>query len=192
MHEHEKELIENHMYVVDCVVKNMMRRYGIPKEEYEDYRQTGFLILCTKVHKYDGSTKFQTFADKVLKNGFIDLYRCNHDIKTESLDAKLCDGEDCEESLMNLLAVQNNTENEVITKVTEDMIKQHMDRVKKNCSAKTTVRGFEALELKMQGYSGQQIAELFQVPANSVRSWMSKAKKMLLDDAGVRNLLHER
>lgn len=189
MREQERKLIEKNMYVVDCVVNDMMRKYCIPKEEYEDYRQTGFLILCSKVHKYDGSTEFKTFADKVLKNAFIDMHRTNHDIKAESLEAKLYDDEGNEEEFINLLAAPNNTENEVIAKVTNDMLKEHINRVKESCAAKTTVRGFEALELKMQGYSGAEIAKMFDVPANSVRSWMSKAKKLLLNDNGIQNLL---
>lgn len=190
MREYERELIENNMYVVDCVVKNIMKKYCIPKEEYEDYRQTGFLILCSKVHKYDGRTGFKTFANKVLKNGFIDIHRINHEIKTESLENKLSDDEGNKEEFINLLVSTNNTENKVIAKVTADMLRKHINRVKENCTAKTTVRGFEVLELKMQGYSGQEIAEMFNVPANSVRSWMSKAKKLLINDNDIKNLLY--
>lgn len=191
MHEYERKLIENNMCVVDCVVKEMMKKYCIPKEEYEDYRQTGFLILCSKVHKYDGSTKFKTFADKILKNAFIDMHRTNHKIETKSLDAKLCDNDENDEELIDLIPAPNNTENEIIAKVTTDMIKEHFNRIKGKCTAKTTVRGFEALELKMQGYSGQEIAEMFNVPANSLRSWMSKAKKLLVDDNGIKSLLYD-
>lgn len=186
MREFERKLIENNMCVVDYVVKDMIKKRYIPKEEYEDYRQMGFLILCSKVHKYDGRTKFKTFADKVLKNAFIDMHRTNHDIETLSLDAKLCDNDENDEELINLLAAPDNTENEAIAKVTADMMKEHFNRVKEKCTAKTTVRGFEALELKMQGYSGMEIAEMFNVPANSLRSWMSKAKKLLVNDAEVK------
>ena len=51
MREFERKLIENNMCVVDYVVKDMIKKRYIPKEEYEDYRQMGFLILCSKVHK---------------------------------------------------------------------------------------------------------------------------------------------
>ena len=54
-----------------------------------------------------------------------------------------------------------------------------------------TVKGFEALELKMQGYSGSEIAQMFQVPANSLRAWMSRARAILLkDNSDVYELLH--
>ncbi len=189
MREHERKLIEDNMEVVEYAVKYMMQKYNIPKSEYEDYYQEGFLILYSKIDKYNGSTKFKTFANMVLINGFIDMYRTNHNIQAESLEAKLYDDEGNEEEFINLLAAPNNTENEVIARVTNDMLKEHIHRVKESCAAKTTVRGFEALELKMQGYTGAEIAKMFDVPANSLRSWMSKAKKLLLNDNGIQNLL---
>ena len=47
-----------------------------------------------------------------------------------------------------------------------------------------TLKGFEALELKLDGYSGEEIAKLFDVSSNSLRSWMSRAKKILLNEKG--------
>ena len=81
---------------------------------------------------------------------------------------------------MDFLASENDTENEVLTRITNDMVKKYIQNAKDKCTAKTTVRGFEALELKLEGYSGEEIACMFNVPSNSVRSWMSKAKKLLL------------
>ena len=51
------------------------------------------------------------------------MHRTNHDIETLSLDAKLCDNDENDEELINLLAAPTILENEAIAKVTADMMK---------------------------------------------------------------------
>ena len=82
------------------------------------------------------------------------------------------------------MASETDVENEVLSKITNDLIRGYIQSAKKNCSAQTTVKGFEALELKLDGYSGEEIAKLFDVPSNSLRSWMSRSKKILLNEKG--------
>lgn len=185
--ENEKRLIEENMGKVDFIVKSFMAKYNINKDELEDYRQTGYLILCEKVGKYDGSVKFSTFAKKVLVNAFIDKYRRDKskNVNTVSIDDIPGDDEN-DLSIADFLAADNNTENEVLAKVTQDMLRDYME---KHCTAKTTMKGFEALELKMAGYTGEDIAAMFDVPSNSLRSWISRAKKMLLNEKEVIALL---
>lgn len=178
--EFERNLIEDNIHAVEIAVKMLMSKFGIPKSEYEEYCQIGYLVLCSKVGKYDGSTKFSTFANKVLTNAFIDKHRFDKSRNREmvSLDEICCEDADGNgASLADFLASETDVENEVLSKITNDMIREYIQSAKKNCSAQTTVKGFEALELKLDGYSGEEIAKLFNVPSNSLRSWMSRAKK---------------
>lgn len=188
--ENEKRLIEENMNKIEIAVKMLMTKYNINRDEFEDYRQTGYLILCEKVGKYDGSVMFSTFAKKVLANAFIDKYRREKakNPNTVSLNELVGDDES-EVSLADFLAADNNTENEVLTKVTGDMLKNCIKNAKSKCTANTTVKGFEALELKIEGYSGEEIAAMFNVPSNSLRSWISRAKKILLSENDVLALI---
>ena len=73
MTEYEKKLIEDNMNAVAMTTWQFLKQHNIPRSEFDDYCQNGYLILCNKVHKYDGSTKFSTFIDVVLRNAFIDI-----------------------------------------------------------------------------------------------------------------------
>lgn len=181
----DRKLIEDNMHTVEITVKRIMKKFGISKNEYEDYCQIGYLVLCSKVQRYDGSTRFSTFADKVLTNAFIDKYRFEKNRNKELLSLDDVCSEDSDGngvSLAEFLVADTNVENEVLSKITNDAIKKYIASAKTKCSAKTTVRGFEALELKLEGYSGEEIANMFDVPSNSLRSWMSRAKKALLNE----------
>lgn len=185
MSKNDRKLIEDNMHTVEIIVKRIMKKFGISKNEYEDYCQIGYLVLCSKVHRYDGSTKFSTFADRVLTNAFIDKYRFEKNRNKELLSLDDVCSEDADGngvSLAEFLVADTNVENEVLSKMTNDALKKYIASAKTKCSAKTTVRGFEALELKLEGYSGEEIANMFDVPSNSLRSWMSRAKKALLDE----------
>lgn len=181
MREKDKRLIEENLDKLEVTIKSLAKKFNVPACDFEDYRQTAYLTLCNKTYKYDGSTKFITFANTVIINAMIDKYRREKNKKIEmvSLDDACfeCEGET---NLLDFLASENDTENEVLTRVTNDMVKKYIRNAKDKCTAKTTLRGFEALELKLEGYSGEEIASMFNVPSNSVRSWMSKAKKLLL------------
>ena len=181
MSEKDKRLIEENMDKLEVTIKSLAKKFNVPACDFEDYRQTAYLTLCGKAHKYDGSTKFITFANTVIINAMIDKYRRekNRNVEIVSLNDACFESED-ETNLMDFLASENDTENEVLTRVTNDIVKKYIRNAKDKCTAKTTVRGFEALELKLEGYSGEEIACMFNVPSNSLRSWISKAKKLLL------------
>lgn len=181
MSEKDKRLIEENMDRLEVTIKSLAKKFNVPVCDFDDYRQTAYLTLCGKAYKYDGSTKFITFANTVIINAMIDKYRRekNRNIEMVSLNDTCFECED-ETNLLDFLASENDTENEVLTRVTNDMVRKYIRNAKDKCTAKTTVRGFEALELKLEGYSGEEIASMFNVPSNSLRSWMSKAKKLLL------------
>ena len=185
MTECERKIIEDNLNVVAMATWRFMKRYNVPASEFEDYRQTGYLILCNKVHKYDGSTKFSTFIDIVLRNAFIDIYRTNKrgQIDETSLDEYLSEEKSFSESeLDEILKDVNTTENQVIERVTGDIIAKCIKKAKKTCKSKTIVRGFEALELRIEGYTSAQIAKLLEAPSNTIRVGINRAKNILLSD----------
>lgn len=181
MSEKDKRLIEENLDKLEVTIKSLAKKFNVSACDFDDYRQTAYLTLCDRAYKYDGRTKFITFANTVITNAMIDKYRRekSRNVEMISLNDARFECED-ETNLLDFLASENDTENEVLAKVTNDMVKKYIRNAKDKCTATTTVRGFEALELKLEGYSGEEIASMFNVPSNSLRSWMSKAKKLLL------------
>ena len=181
MSEKDKRLIEENLDKLEVTIKSLAKKFNVSACDFDDYRQTAYLTLCSRTYKYDGRTKFITFANTVITNVMIDKYRRekSRNVEMISLNDARFECED-ETNLLDFLASENDTENEVLAKVTNDMVKKYIRNAKDKCTATTTVRGFEALELKLEGYSGEEIASMFNVPSNSLRSWMSKAKKLLL------------
>ena len=192
MTDKEKLLIEENMKAIEIRTKQLVKKYGIPVHEYEEYLQVACLVICNKIHKYDETKSFSTFVDAVLENAFIDMHRADKSRKIDLISFDECcidDGCGSEASLADFLATDNNTENEVLAGITNDIIKRCIKKAKEKCTSQTTVKGFDALELKFEGYSGAEIARMFNVPSNSVRSWISRAKKTLLAEHEFADLL---
>jgi len=192
MKDKDKKIIEDNMNTIEIKTRYLLKKYGIPQSEYEDYLQMACLAVCNKIHKYNGSVKFATFAGRIIENAFIDVYRADKRIKFDvvSLDEHYTeDSEGNAAGLRDFLRTDTNAENEVIANITNDIIRKCIFDAKSKCKAKTTRKGFEALELKFEGYSGAQIAKMFDAPSNSVRMWMSRAKKELFKESEFADLL---
>ena len=193
MTDKEKMLIEENMKAIEIRTKLLVKKYGIPQDEYEEYLQIACLVICNKIHKYDETKSFSTFVDAILENAFIDMHRADKSRKIDLISFDECcidDGCGSEASLADFLATDNNTENEVLAGITNDIIKRCIKKAKEKCTSQTTVKGFDALELKFEGYSGAEIARMFNVPSNSLRSWISRAKKTLLAERELADLLN--
>lgn len=190
MMDNREKLIMDNMQIIKNLTWITMKKIGAPKSEYDDYLQEAYLLILKKADKYNPEKNFSTFVGIVLKNGFIDLRRrdSQENLDIVSLDEPFAEGEE-EMTIMDLLKGSYDTENEALQNVTIEQIKHCISQAKKNCTAKTTLRGFDALELRIKGYSGAQIAEMFKVPSNSVRCWMSRAKKLLNADDRLTDLL---
>ena len=193
MTDKEKMLIEENMKAIEIRTKLLVKKYGIPQAEYEEYLPIACLVICNKIHKYDETKSFSTFVDAILENAFIDMHRADKSRKIDLISFDECcidDGCGSEASLADFLATDNNTENEVLAGITNDIIKRCIKKAKEKCTSQTTVKGFDALELKFEGYSGAEIARMFNVPSNSLRSWISRAKKTLLAEREFADLLN--
>lgn len=195
MNEYREKLITENMRLIKKIVFSLIKEFGISGNDLEDYLQEAYLAVFAKLDLYDAEKSFGAFARTIIKNRFIDIYR-KRKIAINSVvyieDYVLSDDEGNCSELEKFLKAPNSTENAALQNVTVDMLKKCISDVKRSCSAKTTVKGFEALELKMDGYTGEEIARMFNVPSNSLRSWMSKARKILINNesfiAAVSNL----
>ena len=186
-----EEFLIEHMQSIRQLVKSAMKKLGIPQAEYEDCLQEAYILIWKQADKFDPDKEFGPFARRVITNGLIDVYKRNRELKKEllSLDHDIRDEEGNGLELIDLLKGGNETENQALQNLTVELLHKYIKNSKESCTAASTVKGFEALELKIAGYSGEQIAKMYHVSSNSVRSWMSNAIKILCLEENVAALL---
>lgn len=187
----EKLVIEN-MQTISLLVKSIMKKLGIPQGEYEDCLQEAYILIFNKADKFDPNREFGPFARRVIMNGFIDIYKRNRELMKELLSLESDISQDEEGNgigITDLLTAGDETENQALQNITVELMKEYIEKSKGSCTAASTVKGFEALELKIAGYNGEQIAKMYDVSSNSVRSWMSMARKSLINDGSIMALL---
>lgn len=180
MTEAQKTLVVENLHVADNYVYfNYIANPAIAGFTQEDLRQTGYLALCKAALYYNGQVKFETFAQKVLKSSLSDY--CSKMLPAAmglSLDAQL--GSDEEECSLHSFLADTSAQKAFAEIETEDLLA----RCKRRYSG-ITRRGIEALELKMQGYTGPEIAEMYGCKANEITAWISRARQQLRSDLGI-------
>jgi len=165
----QKKLVEDHLNIVPYILNKYIKNSEDVEMNYEDLLQEGNLALCKAAIKYNGSVKFNTFAEIVVKHELLGYCKkTNRKIKTVELPAGksieevlVCDDEEVPEMLFNaenLKSIRNI----------------------KNEYSGVVLKGIEAIELKMQGLAGVDIAAIYKVKPNYVSAWIAKAKRQLL------------
>jgi RNA polymerase sigma factor (sigma-70 family) len=134
---------------------------------YDDLFQEGCVHLCRAAEGYDGSSaKFSTYACVVVRNGL--LYHCRRHyhkrVRFVSLD-------DCE-------APPQSEADAPSDELTESDVVSLLESFKPEFSG-AALRGIEALQLKVRGYSGAEIAAMYGVQPNLVGAWTSRASAKL-------------
>lgn len=169
----QRQLVERHMAVVDWVLLDYITaNEGVVGLAREDLRQEGYVWLCQAAATYDGvSASFGTYARKVVRNGLISYCRkVNSQPKLLSLDQPRDEGGP-EPS------VEDRTE-EIIDYADAAAL---LGRLKGKYSGVAKL-GIEALELKIKGLDGAEIAALYGVQSNHVSAWISRAAQKLRKD----------
>jgi RNA polymerase sigma factor (sigma-70 family) len=165
-------LSETHIDAVKWVI---YRHIGVNENiiglGYDDLFQEGCAALCKAASTFDGSVKFITYAQVVVKNALISYCRGISRNKSH-----LCVS-------LNETEVYTDTD----TSKTAEQLVAEADLIRLLASVRAeysgTVRlGIEALELKIQGYSGAEIARMYSVKPNLVGAWISRASAKLRRD----------
>ncbi len=169
----EKKLVEENLDVVKIVILTGFRydnnAIGM---SFEDLYQVGCLALCEAVRKYDNSTQFKTFASMVIRSKLLTYCK-----KTNSINKK--------QSYFELLEVEDKVGRSISTY--EDDVLKALGKAKTNLSG-VALKGITALELKVKGFSGKEIADMYDTTSNNVNAWISRARKKLI---GNKNFLNE-
>lgn len=184
----ERKLTEDHLSIVAKVIQTLTCgcRY-VSYDERQDLLQIGNLALCKAAMNYDGNRPFETYAKVVIRNAIYDYWRSLQKERTYtcSMDA-IADNEtdtSYQQLLANTSSLQNLEQEHNLRSIYEYL--QTLQNV--NCT--TIKKGIQALLLQQNGYTSQEISKHYGVPASHVRTWKSKARKYLQQDATLYALL---
>lgn len=180
MNEKQRELVISHLSVAEWFIyHNYQANPAIPGFAREDLEQVGYLALCKAALFFDGRTKFETYAQSVLRTTLADYCR---DVLPEeqciSLDEPItADGE-------------GRCRYELLPDPRSDSFEREMENwdVLERCEKAYTgicKMGVEAIRLHLSGYTGVEIAQMYGREPNQVQAWMSKARKKMKTDPAV-------
>lgn len=162
----EQLRVEDNMGLVYKVIGDKVKGpFPIGSFTREDLIQVGAIGLCKAVATDKGGT-FSTYAYRLIWNEICDaLSYATRRQAHESPSDELAD-----------LAVTTHEEAEA-ERLQEDIVKK-LHALQQEVSPSIS-KGISAILLRMEGYSGQEIANLLGASSNLVCAWISKARKYL-------------
>ena len=173
----QKQLAADYIDIVKWAVYRHIRvsenRYGLG---YDDLYQEGCIWLCHAAATYDGSrAQFDTYAQVVVRNGLISYCRA---IYAKQKNMVTMSGF-CSDSDDTANDTADNIADNIYDKLLSDAaVFGLLESVKPQYKG-VTLLGIEALELKIKGYTGAEIARLWGVEQNHVGAWITRAVKKL-------------
>ena len=170
----QQKLVEENLNLADILLRTKIHpNETIRGMEFDELYQCGCLALCRAAATYDYSTQFRTYASRVVYNAMIDQCRSaqKHNWNTFSYDAAVGDEDESHLMFLQTLETVDDTvlAGELMT-LLENAKRRHNGAV---------LKGLEAIELQLKGYSGAEIARMYGVKNNNVTSWISKARVVL-------------
>lgn len=158
------------------LVKRVIYKYITVNEtifglDYDDLFQEGCLWLCKAARTFneEKDAKFETYAEKVIANGLRTYCRLTYNKQKRVFC--LSDYEDYDFDFLTDSAPMDN-------RLIEQDVLQLLYRLKSEYSG-VAKRGIEAIEWKYKGFSGTDIARMYNVKPNVVGAWISRAMQKL-------------
>jgi RNA polymerase sigma factor (sigma-70 family) len=169
-------LIEENLDVVKGVIfKHIDVRENLHGFAYDDLFQEGCVWLCKAAATYNPKTaKFRTYAKAVVKNGLISYCRKMYAAqKRFARPEGLSDAGDGSSFIESIAGADTYTPliSQVDTLNLLESVKLEYNGIAR--------KGIEALEWKIKGYSGSEIAQMYGVKPNLVGAWISRAAQKL-------------
>ena len=173
----QKKLVENNLDIVKWAIYSHITVnetvYGFG---YDDLFQEGCICLCRAAATYNGElAQFETYAQVVVKNGL--LTYCKKMWKKHKYTVNLSEiSPDSDNDADNAVLDNPVTEDVYNSFISDTVIFELLESVKPEYSGVTRL-GIEALELKIKGYTGAEISELWGVGQNSIGAWILRGQK---------------
>lgn len=182
--ETQRALVEHHLSVVDFVLMDHISvNSQITGLGRDDLYQEGCVWLCRAAATYDGrSASFGTYARKVVRNGLISYCRKIGRQPVELPLASDLSSDDDTGGYGHEPYVEDTADGVIDSADAMALLR----RMRREYSG-TARLGIEALELKVRGLDGPQIAAMYGVKTNHVSAWIAKAARKLRDDPQFRS-----
>lgn len=179
----QQQLVEGHLNIIHWAIHNFIKvNDTIFGFEYDDLYGEGCVLLCKAAVTYNADKgQFSAYAQTVVKNGLISY--CRLMCRQQNQQRLLLDPQIYEDS-------SNSYVSQLAAKDQFDELTSQIDALELLASVKprysgSVLRGIEALEWKVKGLSGRDIANLYGVQPNLVGAWISKAAQKLREDENV-------
>ena len=168
----QRKMVEENLSVIQKVIsKHVMLNESVDGMGYDDICQIGSIGLCKAAVTYRSGSdaSFQTYAFSVVRN---EIYNHLRSIVNKQ-KAKLTDI--AEEQA--LVSSEQTPEERIADQAALDALRLSKERYQGVAKC-----GIEALELKLKGYSGAEIAKMYQVKPNYIAACICRAVKYLKKD----------
>lgn len=183
----QQALVEQNMDLVSRIISRHIRiNEGVCGLGYDDLSQEGALALCRAAATYNGtSAQFSTYAAAVIRNHLLDCCKAVNIQQKHLCSLPVGPGfaDDEHPPSVPEPSVEDKTDS-LIDQIDVAALLAHYKREYSGVAQ----LGIEALELKIRGYSGTDIARLYHTEPNHVGAWISRAKTKLKKDAAFRRL----
>lgn len=182
LNKRQQSLVENNLNVVKFAIhKNIIVNDSLYGFEYDDLFQEGCIWLCKAAVSFDESRdiKFATYAEKVVINGLRTYCRLMCGKQKHQISIPLQAEQDADGFSLEQLPAENTLD--------EFFEEQDVLMLLQNCKRQytgTARLGIEAIEWKIKGFSGAEIAKMYHVKPNLVGAWISRAASRLKQNEG--------
>ncbi len=168
----QDHLMEEHLNCVHWVIHSFIHvSPSVCGLEYDDLYQEGCIALWRTAETYDEQlgAQFHSYAISVIRNYLLDYCR---KIQSRTAPAVSLEAGDMEMVRSGMAGWDGDS---------SLFVEQVLEYGKRTYSGVARL-GVEALELKIAGYSGTDIAKLYGVQPNHVGAWISRAAQKLKKD----------
>ena len=180
----QRDLVEHYLSIVNWVLSDHITvNPNVAGLGYDDLYQEGCLWLCHAAATYDihRDAQFGTYARTVVCNGLISYCRnINRRPKALPLTSAIDPDADGIKAFDAEPSVEDGVDD--LISYTDTMAVLRWARSEYTGVAKL---GIEALELKIKGFNGTEIAAMYGVKPNHVGAWISRAAQKLRGDKRV-------
>lgn len=178
LNDSQRRLAEQNLNIVSRVIyRHIIVNETLVGFEYDDLYQEGCIWLCKAAASFQTGkgVPFTAYAEKVVANGLRTHCRLMGGKQKWSCCIPLYSDSDILRSTLEQIPDITYQEDGMLT----DMDVMQLLHCLKRQYTGTARLGIEAIELKVKGYSGKEIAAMYGVKPNLVGAWISRAKQKL-------------
>lgn len=182
MTDYQRELAANHLFLVKEVVQKRMKVSNLPLLSYEDFYAIGCEALCRAAMAYLPSRgEFAPLACRYIYNALIDHVRHQNYSNSFTASPYMDDNGEC--TIYDLIGSTVDMDE----KAYGVSVMSALGKCKAKYSG-ITLKGIEAIELKLLGHETREIADLYGTSVNNVNAWISRARSKMRDDPDMAKL----